>query len=124
MDTICGAIADLILNAIFIPQYGAIGAAIGTLVAEFVVLIYQIIVMKDAIKEVFFGVKYPVVFISTIVAVICCIWVKQLEVGVFVALLISAIVFFGGYAIGLLLGKEKVVLDILSGIANKITRKS
>ena len=122
-STICGAIADLILNVIFIPQYGAIGAAIGTLVAEFVVLIYQVIVMKTAIKEVFFAVKYPVIFISTVLAGICCIWVKQLEVGVFIALLISAIVFFGIYIAGLLLMKEKVVVDILSMIVGKIRKK-
>lgn len=121
-STICGAIADLILNVIFIPQYGAIGAAIGTLVAEFVVLIYQVIVMKSAIKEVFFGVKYPVIFISTVLAGICCIWVKQLEVGVFIALLISASVFFGVYAVGLLVGKEKVVIDILEIVLNKFKK--
>ena len=118
-STICGAIADLILNIIFIPQYGAIGAAIGTLVAEFVVLIYQVIVMKNAIKEVFSGTKYLVVFISTVVAAIFCIWVKQLEVGVFIALLISATVFLVTYVIGLLLGKESLIIDVLKPYLKK-----
>lgn len=122
-STICGAIADLILNAIFIPQYGAIGAAIGTLVAEFVVLVYQVIVMKSVIKQVFGGVKYIVVIISVILATICCIWVKQLQIGIFLTLLISAIIFFGVYLVGLLLGKEKAVIDIFKMVLDKVKKK-
>lgn len=122
-STICGAIVDLILNAIFIPQYGAVGAAIGTLVAEFVVLIYQVIAIKEVVKEVFLGVKYLVVIISAILATICCVWVKQLQVGIFLTLLISAIVFFGVYLVGLLLGREKLVIDIFKMVLDKVTKK-
>ena len=41
-----GAIANLILNFILIPQYAAIGAAIATVFAEFMVLLLQIILGK------------------------------------------------------------------------------
>ena len=43
VSEIVGAVTDLILNAILIPQYGASGAAIGTLAAEFAVLVVQYI---------------------------------------------------------------------------------
>lgn len=36
-----GAIVDLVINALLIPKMVSSGAAIGTLVAEIVVLIYQ-----------------------------------------------------------------------------------
>lgn len=38
----CGAVANVIFNALFIPSFGAKGAVFGTLAAEFVVLVVQI----------------------------------------------------------------------------------
>lgn len=49
-STIIGAIANLILNLIFIPKLGAYGACIGTITAEFIVMIYQIICTKNGIN--------------------------------------------------------------------------
>ena len=40
-STIFGAIVNLIINLLLIPKYGAIGASIGTIVAEASVAIYQ-----------------------------------------------------------------------------------
>lgn len=42
-----GAIFNFIMNMIFIPKYQSIGACYGTIVAEFVVMIYQIIAVKN-----------------------------------------------------------------------------
>lgn len=36
-----GAIINLIMNLLFIPKYGASGACIGTVLAEFIVVVYQ-----------------------------------------------------------------------------------
>ena len=36
-----GAVVNLIMNVIFIPQYGSIGACFGTIAAEFIVMAYQ-----------------------------------------------------------------------------------
>ena len=41
-STIIGAIANLICNIVFIKRYGAYGACIGTIFAEFIVMAYQI----------------------------------------------------------------------------------
>ena len=46
VSTFGGAFTDLILNSIFIPMYGAAGAALGTLVAEIVVLVIQLLFMR------------------------------------------------------------------------------
>lgn len=43
MSTMTGAILNLILNLIFIPKYGAYGACVGTIVAEFSVMLYQML---------------------------------------------------------------------------------
>lgn len=56
-STIIGAIANLLCNIIFIKRYGAYGACIGTILAEFLVMIYQVsktakeIKYKKAIKK-------------------------------------------------------------------------
>lgn len=42
-SVVIGAITNFTLNSIFIPRYGAIGAAIGTLCAEFLVTLIQFI---------------------------------------------------------------------------------
>ena len=36
-----GAIVNFVMNCIFIPKYGSIGACIGTIMAEFIVAFYQ-----------------------------------------------------------------------------------
>lgn len=41
-SVILGATTDLVINAVMIPRYGSVGAAIGTLIAEGMVLIYQL----------------------------------------------------------------------------------
>lgn len=42
-----GAIINLIINFLLIPQYGSIGACIGTIIAEISVMIYQTIAVKN-----------------------------------------------------------------------------
>ena len=43
VSTIIGAALNLVLNIIFIPMFGAYGACIGTIVAEFSLMLYQAI---------------------------------------------------------------------------------
>ena len=51
-STILGAIVNLIINSILIPYYGYIGASIGTICAEFIVMLYQIVKTKNFIDYV------------------------------------------------------------------------
>ena len=44
-----GALVNLIMNFIFIPLYGSIGACIGTIAAEFIVMFYQSISVRNEI---------------------------------------------------------------------------
>lgn len=50
MSTAIGAIVNLIFNITFIKRYGAYGACIGTIAAEFSVLLYQILYTKKEIN--------------------------------------------------------------------------
>ena len=48
-STFCGAVVNLIANLILIPKFSAIGAAIGTILAELTVMCYQIIKVRKEI---------------------------------------------------------------------------
>lgn len=122
-STICGAVVDLILNAITIPKFGAAGAAFGTMVAELVVLIYQVAATKEMSKKVLNGIRWHIIIIATVIAALASVWVKTLSLGVFVSLLISAICFFGSYFIVLIIGKEKMVFEIIKIFIDKIKKK-
>lgn len=50
ISAILGAVVNFIINAILIPSKGAIGAAIGTIAAEFVVFAYQAFCVRKEIK--------------------------------------------------------------------------
>lgn len=121
-STILGAIVDLVINILLIPKYGATGAALGTTAAELVVLIYQIIIMKDMAKKVFAGMRWHVVLIGTTLALVSCYWVKSLGLGAFFALALSAVCFFGVYVIFLMLTKERIVFDMVEIVLNKLKK--
>lgn len=52
ISVIMGAVVNLIINALLIPSLQSVGAAIGTLVAEATVCIYQMIIVRDELPIV------------------------------------------------------------------------
>ena len=119
---IAGAIVDLILNAILIPQYGATGAAIGTLVAEVVVLIWQLVSIRDIPAQIFKDVPWIKLITAILIASLMSVWVKILDFNSFITLLISAICYFGVYGIILLIIKDNIVIDILNSVLRKLKK--
>ena len=119
---IAGAIVDLILNAILIPIYQSTGAAIGTLLAEFAVLVVQYAVLRKEVNSAFTSIKYYKIVIALIIAVCASIWILWLELGSFLTLLVSAILFFVVYGAALILMKEKFVSELFLQFINKIKK--
>lgn len=120
ISTFAGAIVDLILNAIAIPILGASGAAIGTLVAEFVVLIVQLIYLRKDVAFLYNGQSYLKLLIALIVAFIAGCAVKLLISGIFIKLVISAMLFFGVYALILYILKEEIVTENVNKVIQMI----
>jgi O-antigen/teichoic acid export membrane protein len=110
---IAGAIVDLIINLILIPKYAAAGAAFGTLVAEFVVLLWQMAAIRNIEVHLFADIRWWKLILANGVAIMLCFWTKQLLHGNFIILAVSAICFFGGYGITLLATGERLVWDLL-----------
>ena len=124
VSEIVGAVTDLILNVILIPLYGAAGAAIGTLAAEFAVLVVQYIALRSEVRGAFLDIHYFKIFAALIPAVLSAVWVSHLQIGTFWLLLLAAVLFFGLYGIVLLLLKEPLVKEIVFGLLSKLKRKN
>lgn len=111
---IAGAIVDLIINWILIPRYAAAGAALGTLIAEFVVLMWQTAVIKSIDINLYVNVQIWKIFTAIVVAAMSCIWTKSVFVGEFLILVVSSGCFFGVYGIVLLAMKETLIIELFN----------
>ena len=119
---IAGAIVDLVLNTIFIPIYGAAGAALGTLVAEAVVLGWQCVAIRDLKMGIFQKLPYGKILIAVGLGSAASFWVKLLGVGVFPTLVISAVCFFGVYGIVMTVLKDSLVIELEKQLIRKIKK--
>ncbi len=120
---IAGAIVDLILNLILIPKYASAGAAVGTLVAEIVVWLVQIIYLKNDIRRIYKNNKWIMIFLGILISCFSSIWIKKFNIGYFFTLLVSASCFFTTYGIVLYVYKEPLLREVLGIIQKKILRK-
>lgn len=122
-STLVGAIVDLIINIILIPKMASMGAAIGTLVAEIIVWIVQYRALKDVIKDAYRQIKYIPISIGLTLGSIGSLCIKMLNIGVFLKLVVSAIIFFGIYVVVLTIAKEPFVLEIEHQMFGKVIKK-
>lgn len=111
---ICGAVTDLILNAILMPSYGAIGAAIATLIAQIVQFTLQMIQGWKYVKEIFEVISAIKIAIGSVLAcgiayVLMNVFYKNAHV--VVSLCISAAIFGMIYALYLWIIDYKAFTD-------------
>ena len=112
-----GAITNLIMNFIFIPKFASIGACIGTITAEFMVMFYQAMAIR---KELPINKYVKSIIPYTIKALIMLVIVYSLNyinINGFIRLLLQGIV--GCIVYGLL--NIKYILSIVD--INKILKK-
>ena len=120
---IAGAVVDVIINILLIPRYGAAGAAAGTMVAEFVVLAYQFVVLRREVWSSFRKIGYWKLILALVVATVASVWVLWLKLGLLVTLILSAVLFFGCYGVVLLICKESMTAELLQQIFGKFFKK-
>lgn len=109
---IAGAVVNLALNAVLIPRIGAAGAAIGTVAAEFAVLVVQAIALKEQVGAVFKTISYWKIGMGLALAAAGSYWLVFMKLGNFVTLVITACLFFGLYGLTLLLSKERLTVEL------------
>ena len=117
---IAGAVVDLVLNWVLIPQYGAAGAAAGTLAAEAVVLGVQYWELRGELSSFFREYKWGRLLVGLALASAAGIWVKALGLRPILALVLSAVCFFGVYGGFMLWRKEETVVESFGIIRKRI----
>ena len=96
---VLGAITDLILNLILIPGYGSAGAAAATLAAEVIVTFYMIFEVRDSAAELFRDMPAGIMVTALIISTVAGLALKKLIDGPFLTLAVSAVCFYGLYAL-------------------------
>lgn len=112
-SVILGAVCNLVINAALIPKYGAIGAGIGTIAAEFTVTASQLFFLRDFIsmRELFATVGRNC---AAGLAMVCVLLytVKYLPVGI-VSTFLEIVIGFAVYCAVLLLIRDSYIRDFL-----------
>ena len=122
ISVVTGAITNLIINYLLIPYYHSVGAAIGTLVAEFVVFVVQCFILKDKFKLLFSNISYYKILIASFFGMILSKFILFINLNGFYFLALTSIIFFGTYVGCLIIMKEKLVLELINDFKAKIRR--
>ena len=113
VSTVIGAIVDVILNSLLIPQYGAMGAAVGTLIAEVSVLIVQIYFLRKIKYVDIINKDWIKIILATMIALI---GMRVIDKIVFIDIVLlrlfyTSAIFFGIYILALIVLKEEIVQE-------------
>ena len=121
-SVIVGAVVDVILNFILIPKYSAAGAALGTVIAELCVLIFQVIVMKKYVLDNIKNQEYIKIISAILLAITISFYLVKFSYNNLFAIIISALSFFIVYTIILYLTKEKTTIELCNLILSKLKK--
>lgn len=121
-SVVCGAVVNFILNSCLIWKYGAIGASIGTVIAELTVTLVQIYFVRkdfDFKKIVKLSRNY---IVASIIMFIVCLVVGQVINNNLISVAVQIIV--GGliYALCLLMLKDEFIYEMLNRLKQKVIR--
>lgn len=117
LAVVIGALTDVVLNFALMPRWGCNGAAVATLVAELVQLLVQFLYAKDQILESIQLKPILKIVVSVLVAAgLIIIFRMMIALNYFVRLVVTAAIFWGTYAVMLLILKETYFIDILGDV--------
>lgn len=122
-SVICGAVVNFILNSCLIWKYGAIGASIGTVIAELTVTGVQIFYTrkdfkwKEIIKMLF---NY---LIASLIMLIICLFIGKIVNNNFISLITQMITGVSVYCIVLIILKDSMVIELFNRIKSLLHLK-
>lgn len=89
--TFLGSLSNVIMNAVLIPVASGIGAAFASVVSESIVNGYQLFKMKKKVDIQFDkGVLLKSIFSSIVMGIICC-FVGEIEMGLFLSIVLTVL---------------------------------
>lgn len=116
-----GAVLDFALNLVLIPTHGATGAAFATMMAEGIVLLVQVIYLRNMLNEMRKQLSTGKVGGAIIVSTIIILVIKgRIHAAPIAIIGIAGITFFSIYFLMLIWVKEKLTMNVLSGALEKI----
>lgn len=122
LSVIAGAMINFILNIIFISIFGSIGAAIGTLFAEFSVMAIQLYILRNEFDlKYIFGLTVKYIIFGLLMFVVVILLSNILSVSIvstFVEIFVGAIV----YGLLLLISKDSIFDILKAKIAERRAR--
>lgn len=113
---------NIIINLVMIPRFGAVGAAIGTLITESWNAVWMGEKAKEYRSTIIKNVNYRIYVIALILGASLSIAFRYC-VGVFsnfTQIVITASVFFGTYYINLIICKEPIMVMMLNKIMKRV----
>ena len=122
-SVIVGAVTDVVCNLLLIPRYLAVGAALSNMIAEAAVLVFQTVALRREVGSAFRSISYWKILLGLAAGAAASVWVISLGLGSFLALALSACLFFGAYGLVLLVTKEQLVGDIFGQMIGKFKKK-
>ncbi len=125
VSIVTGAVINLVFNAIWIPYWGAIGAAISTVIAEVLVLLVQIWFLRKRLKPIWSKISFRHLLLSVVPALGVGFAIYYLvDLQPIFRLLISSVAFFSIYLIALLIQKEPFLFSVLMAVKKKLLRRT
>ena len=91
-SVLLGALVNLIANFLLIPKLHSIGAAIGTVLAEFFVMLYQTMAVRKDLPILEYFKCILEFFIKSIIMFIIILLIKRLELSVIIKIIIQIFV--------------------------------
>jgi len=123
VSTFLGAGINVFANLLFIPKYGAVGAGIGTLLAEITVCLYQSIAVARNIPVLGY-VKETIPFIIAGIGMFFILYPLNMSSNLFLGIIYKVVLGIGLYfiflTIGLVLFNHAMLKRIIDAIKNKI----
>ena len=121
---VAGAILNLTINLMLIPRLGVMGAAIGTLAAELLVLLVQTIFIKKEKLILSNTREFLKIIIAILVSLPILLLIRKTMVGpTLFHLLVTAVCFFGVYIILLSCMREQTARLFYEIIGEKLKRR-
>ena len=119
VSVVCGAIVNFIMNSILIFKFGALGASIGTVIAEFTVTGVQIFfTRKDfEFKQIVKLTKNYI--LSSIIMFGICILIGKLVYNNYYSLILQISIGSITYVISLLIFKDKFIIEVIDKVKKK-----
>lgn len=114
---VVGAVVDIILNAVLMPRLACTGAAIATLAAEFTQMSIQLhFARKDILKNIHKSTLWKSILAAVIAGFAIVSLRRFINFLSIVNLMITAVVFFGTYALVLIALREEYMIEIMQRV--------